>query len=81
MFNPHNQGEELGARVTDVLLKVRLAKILNEDEMAALTLACGVSVSPRRATLQRLQQMLLDAECQAASDEATITRYRNMEPR
>jgi hypothetical protein len=81
MLNPYSQHEELGARVTDVLLKVRLSKLLTEDEMAALTFACGVSVSPRRATLQRLQQMLEDAQCQAASDEATITRYRNMEPR
>jgi hypothetical protein len=81
MNNPANQNEDLGCRVTDVLLKVRLAKLLTEDEMAALTFACGVSVSPRRATLHRLQQMLRDAECQAASDEATITSYRNMEPR
>jgi hypothetical protein len=73
MLNPHNQGEELGARVTDVLLKVRLAKILTEDEMAALAYACGIAIEPAKArVLRHLRQQLEDAQCQAASDAAEL---------
>jgi hypothetical protein len=78
MLNPHSAGEDLGCRVTDVLLKVRLSKLLTEDEMAALTFACGISISPRKATLNRLQQMLEDAQCQAASDKAELERVQRI---
>lgn len=64
MFNPESANEELGARLLDILLKIKLSGICNDGEMAALCYAAGVSInwSPRESRLERLQRMAREAE-------------------
>ena len=68
MINPHDANAELSARLFDVLLKVKLAGILDQQEMAALCYATGVQVDSqaapwkRESRLERLQRMAREAE-------------------
>lgn len=64
MLNPNSPNEELGARLLDILLKIKLSGICNDGEMAALCYATGVSInwSPRETRLERLQRMAREAE-------------------
>ena len=64
MLNPNNANEELGARLLDILLKIKLSGVCNEGEMATLCYATGISIdwSPRETRLERLQRMAREAE-------------------
>ena len=64
MLNPNSPNEELGARLLDILLKIKLSGICNDGEMSALCYATGVSInwSPRETRLERLQRMAREAE-------------------
>jgi hypothetical protein len=44
MLNPHDSGAELHARVTEILLKLKLSGALTRDELLDLAFACGVQV-------------------------------------
>jgi hypothetical protein len=76
MLNPFDTASELHARVSEVLLKIKLSGVLDKDEMADLAYATGVQIAPdlprAETRLQRLQRMLADAQCQAASDAAEL---------
>jgi hypothetical protein len=68
MFRHDNANEELHARLCDVLLKVKLAGVLDQQEMAALCYGCGVQIDSqtapwrRESRLERLQRMAREAE-------------------
>ena len=62
MLNPLDAGANLQQRVLDALLKVKLANVLNADEMHALAYAAGVQIPTAHETrLHRLQRMANEA--------------------
>jgi hypothetical protein len=68
MLNYADANAELHARLFDVLLKVKLAGILDQQEIAALCYGCGVQIDSqaapwkRESRLERLQRMAREAE-------------------
>lgn len=63
MLNPLNAGEELGARVSEILLRIALSKLLSRDDLKTLCYAAGVSIdwidgTPRSKTLEAQQTVL-----------------------
>jgi hypothetical protein len=79
MLNPHNANEELGSRMVELLLKARLSGVFSEDELRDMSYGMGISVEWRKqATLERIQSMLEDALCQAASDSAELERVKRI---
>jgi hypothetical protein len=68
MLNPCDANAELHARLADVLLKIKLSGILDQQEMAALCYGCGVQIDSqaepwrRESRLERLQRMAREAE-------------------
>ena len=64
MLNPNDFNAELHQRVVETVLKIKLAGILDDDEMHALCWAAGVQVptQPKESRLQRLQRMAREAE-------------------
>lgn len=79
MLNPHNANEHLHSRLFDILLKARLSGSFTDAELADLAFGCGISVSwQKQRTLDRLQSVLEDAQCQAASDAAELARVQRI---
>ena len=67
MLNPANANEELGARVFDILLKLRLDNALSDDELHALCYAVGVQipVAPKETPEQKQRRHFREAaECE-----------------
>jgi hypothetical protein len=68
MFNAANANEELGARLYEILLRVKLSGLLTSDDMKVLCYATGVQVNTGpepESRLQRLQRMAREAqECE-----------------
>ena len=68
MLNPLDANAELHARLFEVLLKVKLSGLLDQQEMAALCYATGVQIDSnappwrRETRLERLQRMAREAE-------------------
>ncbi len=62
MLNPLDTHAELQHRVLEALLKVRLANVLDPDELHALAFAAGVQLPSRTETrLQRLRRLAAEA--------------------
>jgi hypothetical protein len=82
MLNPFDTGTELHARISEILLKLKLAQALTGAEIADLECATGVKMAkdlPRpESRLQRLKRMLADAQCQATSDAAELERVKRI---
>lgn len=64
MLNPRNANEELHARLSEILLGLKLRADLTDDELHCLAYACGVQIPESRheTRLQRLQRMAREAE-------------------
>jgi hypothetical protein len=56
MFDPANANEELGCRLHDIMLRIKFANILTDDEMHILCFASGVSVDWIKPTERELQR-------------------------
>jgi hypothetical protein len=64
MTNPFNANEELGARLYEILLRVKLSNLLTAEDMKTLCYATGVQVNTGpepESRLQRLQRMAREA--------------------
>jgi hypothetical protein len=61
MLNPFDTGTELHARVSEILLKIKFARILTDNEMADLAYATGVQIAPE-STLERMDRMGREAK-------------------
>lgn len=63
MLNSRNANEELGARLTEILLRVKLCNILTQEDLAALCFATGIQIDfgTTETRLQRLQRMAREA--------------------
>jgi hypothetical protein len=67
-LNPFDTGTELHARVSEILLKLKLTQALTQTEMADLAYACGIQVPPLptepvpETRLQRLQRLVVEAK-------------------
>jgi hypothetical protein len=64
-MNPFNANEELGARLYEILLRVKLSGLLTSDDMKVLCYATGVQVATGpepESRLQRLQRMAREAQ-------------------
>lgn len=63
MLNPHDSAAELHARVSEILLGLRLRKDITDEELRCLAHACGVQIPDHHETrLQRLRRMAREAE-------------------
>lgn len=64
MLNPNDFNAELNARVYEILLRIKFANVLTQEDMKTLCYATGVSINfdGQETRLQRLQRMAREAE-------------------
>ena len=64
MLNPHSANEELGARLREILLAIKFANVLTQEDLRTLCYATGIQIdwTPTETRLQRLQRMAREAE-------------------
>ena len=64
MLNPLSANEELGMRLREILLAIKLANVLTQEDLKTLCYATGIQIdwAPTETRLQRLQRMAREAE-------------------
>ena len=64
MLNPNDANGELYARLYEILLRVKFADVLTQEDLRTLCYATGVQISfdKTETRLQRLQRMAREAE-------------------
>jgi hypothetical protein len=61
-LNPFDTGAELHARVSEILLKIKFARILTDNELADLAYATGVQIAPENKPRKPLDQIENEAK-------------------
>lgn len=64
MLNPLDANSELNARLYEILLRIKFADVLTQEDLKTLCFATGVQIdfTPAETRLQRLQRMAREAE-------------------